>query len=193
MHNIEFFTFEENVDKKNVQAKLDDYVARQDWEEGCRGLYNPIRWVGDGVFEDLETAKAYIEIEDRRRNYNCMAVRYLDYGRPKQTAKISKLEQAVKDQTERIKKIIEESDPRRRTSEFIGCPKCGSSLKRELLKQYYCPLCGKSLRSETNEKRIRSADARLHEIENDLKKEREDQAKKQKTKTRWLVKIEYHT
>ena len=192
MHNIEHFTYAENVNQQKVQKSLDDYVAHQDWEEGCCGLYNAIRWI-DRVFESYEEALRYIEHEDARRNYNCMAVKFKEYGTPKPSAKITKLEASVKDQREKLKTYIEDADPKKRTSEFIGCPKCGSSLKRELLRGHFCPLCAQDLRSETNRKKILGADQKLRDLERELQEEKRKQAKKNAPKTKWLVKIEYHT
>lgn len=41
MHNIEYFSYEENIKRDLVQQKLDHYVAQEDWKEGCKGLARP--------------------------------------------------------------------------------------------------------------------------------------------------------
>lgn len=194
MHNIEKFTYPENVDKRKVEAELNDYVAHEDWQEGASGLPNPIRWVQTPVFDSYEEAERYIEQADKGRWYNCMAVRYKE---PMMIRKLSRkemeLQQKIKEQAERLQKAISEGDPRKRKSEYIGCQKCGSSLKRELLKQHFCPLCGENLRSDTAQKRILNADKRLRELQNALKSEAKAQDQKLKPSVMWLVKIEYHT
>ena len=42
-HNIKYFEYKEDVDRRKVEAQLDNYVAHEDWQEGCSGLNSPIR------------------------------------------------------------------------------------------------------------------------------------------------------
>ena len=77
MHNICHGTYDENVNKKEVQAYWDDYARMEDWQEGCSGLNRDIRWI-DHICTDLEEAKAYIESHDRQ-NYDQLAVKYREY------------------------------------------------------------------------------------------------------------------
>ena len=43
-HNIRYYTYGEKVDKKKVESDLSAFVAAEDWQEGCCGLPQPIRW-----------------------------------------------------------------------------------------------------------------------------------------------------
>ena len=44
-HSIHYGTYNENVNKKSVQADWDHYAAMEDWQEGCSGLPGEIRWI----------------------------------------------------------------------------------------------------------------------------------------------------
>ena len=192
-HNIEYYVYGEKVDKKRVQAELDNYVAHADWGEGASGLPNPIRWEDYRVYEDRETAEKAIEDADKKRWYNCMAVKFKEYAPVKQSKAISEIAERVKKATENYQKIVNDARVQNRTSTFIGCPKCGSQLKRELIQGQFCPLCRTDLRSNTNIERIKNADQKIKELQ---KKHRDmvlAEEKKGKPTVKWLVKIEYHT
>lgn len=78
-HNIEYYTYEDNIKRDWVQQKLDHYVAQADWQEGCKGLPRPIRWLDTVfVYEDQEAAEKAIQSLDRG-DYDSLAVRYYEY------------------------------------------------------------------------------------------------------------------
>ena len=188
-HNIRYEDYKLDVDKKKVQASWDEYVQHEDWQEGASGLPMPIRWV-DSIFESYDDARKYIEREDERTWYNCMAVKYKEYKRNPNSKAILDLDKRIKDQYDNIEKIKKEASIKNRTSKYIGCPACGSSLSSEHLHGEKCPLCGNDLRSPTNLNRIANANRKY----NDLLTKRAEQIKKDnKPEIRWLVKIEYHT
>ena len=37
MHNIEYYTYDENVKRELVQKELDHHAAMEDYQEGCTG------------------------------------------------------------------------------------------------------------------------------------------------------------
>ena len=75
-HNIKYFEYKEDVDRKKVQTNLDNYVAHEDFEEGCSGLNSPIRWIENcGVLNSYEEALEYIKSHDKGW-YDSLAVRY---------------------------------------------------------------------------------------------------------------------
>lgn len=88
-HNIKHLTYKEDVDRKKVQANLDNYVAHEDWEEGCSGLNSPIRWIENcGVLNSYDEALAYINSHDKGW-YDSLAVRFKDCdGKTKWLVKI---------------------------------------------------------------------------------------------------------
>lgn len=191
-HNIRHEDYPLTVNKQKVEASWNEYVRHEDWQEGASGLPNPIRWV-DRVFDSYNDAYAYIEREDRNHWYNCMAVKYKDYPTPKPSKSLADLNARVKAQQDNLNKIVNDSGIQHRTSEYIGCEKCGSKLKRTLLKGNKCPLCGEDLRSKTNLDRIANATAKLTKLREQYAEAYEAEQKKAKYEIRWLVKVEYHT
>lgn len=190
MHNIEYFSYEENIKRDWVQQKLDHYVAQEDWKEGCKGLARPIRWLEDGgICEDADAAEAFITAHDRG-NYDQLAVRYYFHIDPKD----SKALQALKDRHfrafQRWKDMQTELWASGLKADYVGCRACGSKLKRELLKTNSCPVCHCDMRPNS----LLDAIKRAKEAAGKADKAVAEYVKKHGTKkVSWLVKIEYHT
>lgn len=55
-----------------------------------------------------------------------------------------------------------------RTSEYIGCKKCGSKLSSKYLTSNYCPLCKEDLRSATIIERLKKLNEQKTEYQNQL-------------------------
>lgn len=199
-HNIEMASYALNVNKREVQEYWDEVVRHEDWQEGASGLPNSINWV-DRTFPNRDAAEQYIEEQDRRTWYNCMAVKYETVKRDalrasKPSKKETELTEQIKATMDSLNKIEKQASIQNRTSEYIGCEKCGSKLKRTLLKTEYCPLCRNDLRSKTNLDRMANARKKIDELRNrreELEKKRIDELKKASKEVMWLVKIEYHT
>lgn len=75
---------------------------------------------------------------------------------------------------------IEAHSIHKRTSNYIGCPGCGSKLNLGYLRGEKCPLCGKELRPYSTIEKICWYDNKIEEC---TKKYRQEY---------WLAKIEYH-
>ena len=190
-HNIHHVTYPENVNKADVQYEWDEYAIHEDWQEGCSGLGQNIRWLTP-ICNDEGDAYAFIEKNDRGW-YDQLAVRYKEYPKAKPTREIEDLKRRLKEGRERLDKTVEQSKIQHRTSAKIGCPKCESSLALKYLRGQTCPLCGEDLRSPTNLDRITKAKQNISDIEKKLKDAEEKESRKLKPEIRWLVKIEYHT
>lgn len=79
-HNIKHFDYHCSFSQKQVEKRLNHFVAVEDWEEGASGLPQPIRWINH-VCKDREEAEEYIKSHDRGW-YDCLAVQY-KHGRKK--------------------------------------------------------------------------------------------------------------
>lgn len=195
MHNIEYFTYKENVDRRKVVNSLNDYVAHQDWQEGCGGLYRDIRWleVELGTYED---AIKYIESHDRG-DYDNLAVKYKSYANVeiKLTKACENLKTKIADLTEKKRTYETQHGVHNFKSSYIGCSRCGSKVNREYLKGNRCPVCGEDLRGKTTLDTLKRYDERIKEANEALKEEQLKNQKKyeKKAETKWVVKIEYHT
>ena len=73
-HHVKHCSFHCSTSKKQIEKKLDHFVAMEDWEEGATGLPRPIRWI-DHICKDRVEAEKYIESHDRGW-YDCLAVQY---------------------------------------------------------------------------------------------------------------------
>ena len=80
MHNIRFLDYSCRESQKKVEKSLDNFVAREDYEEGATGLPNPIRWINH-LCKNREEAAEYIRTHDRGW-YDSLAVQYKE-GRRK--------------------------------------------------------------------------------------------------------------
>lgn len=190
-HNIHHATYPENVNKAKVQHEWDEYARHEDWQEGCSGLGQNIRWLNP-ICESEEKAYEFLGNNDRGW-YDQLAVRYKEYPRAKPTKEVDDLKRRLKEGRERITKINEQAAIQNRTSAKIGCPKCESQLALKYLRGQTCPLCGTDLRSPTNLDRLNKARQNVRDLEEKLKAAEEKEARKLKPEIRWLVKIEYHT
>lgn len=189
MHNIEYYSFVEKINRYWAQQKLDGYVKQQTYQEGGHGLDKPIRWLeSEPICEDEDTAREVIRKRDNGW-YDQLAVRYYD-PEPIQSKPLTILREKIKTACDeyyaRNGKIWAETV----TAEFVGCKKCGSRLCRMFLKTNRCPVCGNDLRPETMQKSIATAKAKWEKAQ---AAEREYIKRNSKKKVMWLVKIEYHT
>lgn len=79
-HNIKHIDYHCSVSQRQVQKRLDNYVACEDYEEGASGLPQPIRWINH-LCKNRDEAMEYIKARDRGW-YDCLAVQY-KHGRKK--------------------------------------------------------------------------------------------------------------
>lgn len=189
MHNIEHYTYNENVKRDWVQKELDHYVANETRGEGGHGLGQNIRWLDSvQVCEDYEAAETKIQSLDRGW-YDQLAVRYYECT-PAPSKPLTILREKVKAASDEYYARNGKIWAKTVTAEFVGCKKCGSRLSRVFLKTNRCPVCGNDLRPETMKKSIATAKAKWEKAQ---AAEREYIKRHGKKKVMWLVKIEYHT
>ena len=192
-HNIDHWQKPENFDKKVFEAGINDYVRQHTLGEGGHGLDSPIRWI-DHICDNYEDALEYIRSHDRGW-YDQLAVKYYDYPKLEPTKTMITLQERLK--AEREKRVAYAAAHAVSTfkAEYIGCPECGSKLKRTLLRGNSCPLCHAEMRSKTTMETLQRYDANCDELAKKIKaEERKMQEKMRKqAKVVWLIKTEYHT
>ncbi|MCR5669646.1 MAG: hypothetical protein K6G10_01455 [Butyrivibrio sp.] len=204
-HNICHFDYKEKVNRKSVQAELDHYAAMEDWQEGCTGLLQDIRWLDDReICESYDEAYYLINKLDRsdydQGDYDQLAVRYYVTPPVKNSSETKKAADARANAYNNYSALKEKvcSDFFNTKSEYIGCKECGSKLSKKYLKEPKCPLCGRNLLSDTAMQRLMNAhdkfvNAQKKEREEVKKAEQKAIKKAKNREVRWLVKIEYHT
>lgn len=188
MHNIQYYDFKENVDKRKAENEINDFVSHETWEEGGGGLYKGIRWL-NYVADDYDSAIEYIESHDRG-DYDNLAVKYRTTTKPK-TKAYEKLLEKHRELANKINELEGKVHFKDCKSALIGCKECGSKIAREYLRSNKCPVCGHDLRPATVlnnieklKKQYKENGAKIKEVE-----------KKASTKAplKWVVKFEYHT
>lgn len=192
MHNIEHWDYPQNANKRTVANEIDEYVAHEDWKEGCSGLYNGIRWLDGNIYDSYDEAMDALEKLDRG-NYDNLAVLYKSYAHVKRTKKMEALQERMF-QVQEAKRVLDNKSVKElsaRKSQYLGCKNCGSKLATKYIKNSKCPLCGAELRSDTVMARLNAMSDKFSALLKECKAE--EKKAKNKAETRWLVKFEYHT
>ena len=192
MHNIEYRVYPEKVDKAKVHKELDQYIHTQTIGEGGHGLISDIRYLNNaGIAKDRQEAEDIIKKRDMGW-YDQLAVRFYSpnvkslVNDKNLVALRAKQADAYKNYTDKNNVVY----PMTRTSEFISCRSCKSSMNRLNIISNRCPVCGKDLRPETTLKSIEAAKAKWKKAE---KAANDYELAHSKKEVMWLVKIEYHT
>lgn len=188
MHNIEYYTFQENVKRDYVQKKLDARVRLETVQEGGHGI-EPIRWLDkEPICKDYDSAQELIAKRDRKW-YDQLAVRYYEPERGFNDKKLEELHRktAVALTAYREKDCVWAKGLK---AEFVGCKKCGSKIKREYINTNRCPVCHAELRPETTLNAVKAAETKWKKAQAAENSYRLDHSKKS---VMWMVKIEYHT
>jgi len=189
-HEIRHLVYGEHTSKVIIEADAND-LSRQDGDYH-HGLDRPIRWF-DHVCANREDAEEYIESHDNGW-YDNLAVKFREY--PKLEPSKTMLALKTRLDNEKSKKSAYEKAHSVSSfkAEFVGCPKCGSKLKRELLKSESCPLCREELRSKTTMETLARYESNIRDLNKQIKAEERKMEEKsiKKSVIKWLVKIEYH-
>lgn len=200
-HSVHHATYDEKVNKTKVQNYWDEYAAHEDWQEGCSGLSQNIRWI-DYICDDREAAEEYIKKHDRGW-YDQLAVKFRDTSSISTTSALKeKLVKQIASYKEKKLRYDQDHSVTNFKAEYVSCPDCGSKLARAYLGKQrlacspnYCPVCGKSdIRSSSVLEQLNSFQKRINLWEKQLKEEDKKLAQKQvaKAKIKWLVKVEWH-
>lgn len=189
MHNVEFFTYKENIKRDWVQKELDHYAAVADYQEGCKSLGMAIRWLDSfPVYKDYEEAEKMIKQYDRGW-YDCLAVRYYEPDMFFNNKKLEEFQSKYRAALDayHAKDVVWTQGIK---AEYVGCRNCGSKLKRELVHTNRCPLCHADLRPDSTLKAVKASKERADKAQKLCDEYINQNAKKH---VMWLVKIEYHT
>lgn len=189
-HAIEYFEFDVKVDKRRIESDLNERAV----EDGDyhSGLNQSIRWL-DYICEDRERAYEYIESHDKGW-YDQLAVKFREYPKSEPTKTLLTLKERRNKECEKRNAYEKAHSIASFKAEYVGCPNCGSKLKRTFIRGNSCPLCGTELRSKTTTETLKRYEDNIEKISNQIKEEERKINKKnvKNSKIKWLVKIEYH-
>lgn len=191
-HEILHRDYPENVDKKKVEASLNNYVAQATWQEGGHGLNSSIRWI-DHICDNYDDAIKYIESHDKGW-YDQLAVKYRDCSSIAKPKSIDALREKMCTAVQKARELERKPHFAGVKSAYLGCKYCGSKISSKFLNGNYCPVCRKDMRPDSTLAAIEKAVANAEKAKDALNKAEKDFEKKMasKVKVRWLVKIEYH-
>lgn len=189
-HAIMHYEYSVDTDKKSIEAEMNEQ-ARLDGDYHS-GLGQSIRWI-DKICEDRERAYEFIEAQDKGW-YDQLAVKFRVYPKFEPTKTLLNLQDRLKKEREKKEDYEKAHSIAAFKVEYIGCHKCGSKLKRTLLRGNMCPLCGTELRSKTTMETLQRYQDNMKKISQQIKEEERKINKKNEknSKIKWLVKIEYH-
>ena len=189
-HAIYYLDFEENVSKDKIVAEANEMA---EYESDSRsGLPGNIRWLNH-ICDNREQAHEFIEKNDDGW-YDQLAVKYRKYPPCTPTKALLKLKERLEKEREKKSAYAKAHSIASFKIEFIGCPHCGSKLKRTLLRGNSCPLCGTELRSKTTMETLKRYKENIQNLEKQIYEEECKINKRniKNSKLMWLVKIEYH-
>ena len=182
-HIVDYFSEKENVDKREVEREI-AAVARRNGD----GWNGPMHWHPDvKPLKNYDEAEKWIQEHDKGW-YDDHAVRYISHENVKPTKKMGEIQNKIQEIRMTKESYRLAHSVKNRKSEYIGCPECGSKLRREYLQSDHCPLCRTDLRSQTVLDALTGYDKRIKKAQEQLQEEKE----KQPGEVRWLIKYEYH-
>lgn len=175
-----------NTEKAKAEAVADiNELAIQNGD--CHAPIQSIRWV-NVTCSSREDALEWIR-KYQRNWYDQMAVKYYERAENKKTQELRTRIAKLREKQEKFEEATIPSVVK--TSKYLSCKGCGSTLAREYLPKTWahCPLCGKTMRSKTNLERINNYQKRISQLDKQL----DEEIKKSKLKREWwLIKYEYH-
>lgn len=200
--NIRTFAYKgTDAEKKTIQAELDREAM--DYSDNHTGLPGRIQWEGFREFNSYEEAEKYLQ--NHPGFYYQGAVKYKSFEK-KENAKSKKLtlkkDELIKKLDEmrnKLQEYVEKHDVKKRKSQYVGCPSCGSKLNKNYIQlQRYsqkCPCCGTDLLSTTVQERIKEKKESIENMTTKINKVMDEVENSMKSKDftwKWAVKYEYH-
>lgn len=191
-HEIKYLTYDEKISKGQIEAEINHYVSGRTIEEGGHGLNDPIRWHEKTICDDYDRACDFLK--DLDRPYSQLAVRYRVYPKIEPSATLTNLEARLSAERQKRVDYAKKHSVSTFKADYIGCPKCGSKLKKELLPGENCPLCRGDLRGKTTLDTLAKYAQNIEELTDKIVAEKRKIQEKmiKKSTVKWLVKIEYH-
>lgn len=181
------FDFALNTKEGEMMDEIKDCLDRE------RGVQKPVHL--KLILLDAEPVDGYDnamkKIDDLYKEYgrrNNYGIRYMDYGKVKPTKKMEDMKRQIGELEQKSAAYATEHSVLAFKAEFVGCPCCGSKLKRERLKTDKCPLCGTDMRSKTTIETLNGYRSKIRELEKRIRTEENKQ--KGRAEMRWMVHAE---
>lgn len=186
VHSLEEFSV--NMSKKSITQEICERHYRE------RGHFEPVFldfiWKDDVICKDYEEAKEYINSLNLHREKNVAVKFYKPLTGPKDTTAMKNIQRRITETEEKLKNYDKSHSVTTFKAEYVGCPECGSKLKRDLLKKDFCPLCKADMRSKTTKETLEGYRVKIKDLEKQYIAEYKKALSKVKTGIYWLVEAE---
>lgn len=195
---VEFRTCKDDpkLNRRGVEAQLDEYVAAADYAEGASGLPQHLRWLDDvPPFATENEAQDFIEEKygDKDR-YACVAVRFYKADQEalkadKQYTELLAKKTALREKHSSLSNAVYVKTLK---SKFVTCKECGCGIPTARWFYNYCPVCRSDLRPESLKKSIANVWQKISQLDEQIS-ERQGVIAKKGGKIYWLIRFAYHT
>lgn len=185
-------TFNEKTKRTEMEYEIENSLNHM--RGYMKPVHLPLKLLYDVPVQlDYESAESMLSAlyteYGRKCNYG---IRYYENEDIKETKKLQILRVRISDVENKIKEYSGKHSVMAFKAEYIGCPGCGSKLKKNLLKTEVCPLCKTDMRSATTKDTL----CKYNEKLKDLKKQAKEEEKKLKQKKQksadvmWIIHAE---
>lgn len=141
------------------------------------------------ILASKTSAEEWIDSSYPAGYYNDHAVRFRVNPHP--SKKMLGIQERLDRTIQQKEKYEKEHSVHKRTSAYIGCPKCGSKLSMQYLKGEHCPLCRHDLRAETTIKQIKTYEKKIEDLRLEYEQAERDNNMKN-SQEYWLARVEVH-
>lgn len=178
-----------NINKMRLYIEEDLNMERGHMEP----CHLPLKLLNDDIYDDREAAEERLSdlYGKYGRHYN-YGVRFYDYSGLSGSKKVNEIFRKIHDTREKMIEYNKSHTVRDFKAEYIGCPSCGSKLKRELLRSDLCPLCHTDMRSKTVLDNIARYNSKIKDLERQSRvlQKAEEKKNASKRKVKWLIHAE---
>lgn len=181
-----YYDYPETTKESTIMMEIEESLETE------RGYFDPVQLPflflkNVDIFKTRGEAMEYLRSDAcnsyiRKKN---VGVRYRSTEGVKPTKRKLDLERRIEETKKKIQEYTAAHSVLNFKAEYIGCPGCGSKLKKDLLHSDICPLCRKDMRSETTIKTIRSYYTKIEELRKEI--ELENRKISAKGKVYWLI------
>lgn len=190
MSEIRRLTFDVKTSKKEIEKNCNDIAVRCGEYHGK--LNGKINWYDNRLFKNINEAHNFID--NVAGNYDQVAVKYLQYpNNLEPSKKMISLKERFDAELDKQEEYAKKHSVKTFKASYVGCPKCGSKLNKDLLKSEKCPLCNTDLRSKTTLETLAKYTANANYLQKQYKEEEKKNQEKyiKKAVEKWLVRIEF--
>lgn len=183
----DFYEFPVDTTRESMLQRILEKTYRERMEPMCMPI---LLKKNVPVLTSRQEAEKYMEENnlDNSRDYS-YGVRFLHHDKDANSAKREDLIRRIMETSKKKTEFDKSHSVRTFKAEYIGCPSCGSKLKRTLLNSDLCPLCRTDMRSKTVHDSLIKYDEKIESLRKQVEEEenRINEKRKKEGKEYWLI------